>query len=162
MSEYWVPNASPVITLARAGYEDLLLQLSDETVIPEAVVTEIEAGPTNDPARRVLATGKFSVVETSRRAEILTWDLGHGETAVLSYALTNQNWTAILDDRAARTCARSYSIKHKGTLAVVIMAKQRGLIASAADVMRSLQSAGLRLDDDVIRQALKLTTGEDW
>ena len=68
--------------------------------------------------------------------EILAWDLGKGETAVLSYALTNPGWTAIIDDRAARKCAMSFSIPIKGTLAVVILAKKHGLVDSAADVLR--------------------------
>jgi len=162
MREHWVLNASPLIVLARAGLEDLLLKLPELVVVPQAVETEIQAGPAGDPARRALTAGKFSIIDAPLREEILTWDLGRGETAVLSYALSNPGWIAILDDRAARTCARSYSIPYKGTLAVVILAKQEGEIDSAANVMRSLQAAGLRLDDAVIRQALKQTVGEDW
>lgn len=162
MSERWVLNASPLIVLARAGYEDLLLKLPEQVVVPRPVETEIQVGPAGDPARQVLAAGKFSVVEVALREEILTWDLGRGETAVLSYALSNPGWSAILDDRVARNCARSYSIPFKGTLAVVILAKQQGVVDSAARVMRSLQVAGLRLDDAVIRHVLKQTVGEDW
>jgi predicted nucleic acid-binding protein len=162
MSERWVLNASPLIVLARAGLEDLLSKLPEQVVLPQAVETEIQAGPAGDPARLALAAGKFSLVDAPLREEILTWDLGRGETAVLSYALSNPGWIAILDDRAARTCARSYSIPCKGTLAVVIQAKQEGEIDSAASVMRSLQAAGFRLDETVVRQALKQTVGEDW
>jgi predicted nucleic acid-binding protein len=162
MSERWVLNASPLIVLARAGLEDLLLKLPEQVVLPQAVETEIQAGSAGDPARLALAAGKFSIVEAPLREEILTWDLGRGETAVLSYALSNPSWVAVLDDRAARTCAKSYSIPCKGTLAVVILAKQAGVIDSAADAMRLVQAAGLRLDDAIVRQALKHTVGEDW
>jgi predicted nucleic acid-binding protein len=162
MSERWVLNASPLIVLARAGYEDLLLMLPEQVVVPQAVETEIQAGPAGDPARQALSRGKFIIVDAPFREEILTWDLGRGETAVLSYALSNPGWIAILDDQAARTCARSYSIPYKGTLAVVILAKQQGEIDSAAVVMHSLKAAGLRLDEAVVREALKLTVGEDW
>ena len=162
MSGHWVLNASPLIVLARAGLEDLLLKLPEQVVVPQAVETEIHAGPAGDPARRALSAGKFSIVDAPAREDILTWDLGRGETAVLSYALSNPGWIAILDDRAARTCARSYSIPYKGTLAVIIIAKQEGEIGSAADAMRSLQAAGLRLEDAIIRQALKQTVEEDW
>ena len=161
MSERWVLDASPLIVLARAGYEDLLLKLPDQVVIPQAVEAEIQAGPAGDPARQALSSGKFSIVAAPLREEILTWDLGRGETAVLSYALSNSGWIAILDDRVARTCARSYSIPYKGTLAVVILAKKEGEIDSAAKVMCSLQAFGLRLDEAVVRQALKQTVGED-
>jgi len=94
--------------------------------------------------------------------QVLAWDLGQGETAVLSLALSEPGWTAILDDRAARKCANSLAIPVKGTLAVVILAKQRGLIPSAAEVLRALQAAGLRLDTQVIRSALERGAGETW
>ena len=87
-------------------------------------------------------------------------NLGKGETAVLSYALANPGWVAVIDDLAERKCARSFTILIKGTLAIVIQAKKRGLIVSASDAMRSLQAAGLRLDNEVIRIALKQTVNE--
>lgn len=162
MNERWVVNASPLICLAKAGYADLLLKLPDEIIVPHAVFEEIQAGPPGDPAQAILATGTFEVIKIPAAPEILAWDLGKGETAVLSYALSKPGWIAIIDDRAARKCARSFSLPIKGTLAVVILAKKHGLVASAVDVMRSLQAAGLRLDDVVIRTALKQTVGEDW
>ena len=162
MKERWVVNASPMICLAKAGQIDLLLKLPGEIIIPAVVAEEIIAGPQGDPARQVLASGKFIIVETGTLPEILAWDLGKGETGVLSYTKSNPGWTAIIDDLAARKCARSLAIPFIGTLAVVLLAKKRGLVASAADVMRSLQAAGLRLEDEVIRVAMKQIVGEDW
>ena len=158
----WVINASPLICLAKAGYLDLLLKLPDEVIVPSAVVEEIRAGQAGDLAQLALAGGKFPISEMPALPEILAWDLGKGETAVLSYALTNPGWTAIIDDRAARKCAMSFSIPIKGTLAVVILAKKHGLVNSAADVLRSLQAAGIRLDNQIIRDVLKKMTNEDW
>lgn len=158
----WIVNASPIICLGKAGYADLLLKLADEIIVPQAVVEEIQAGRSGDPAEQLIAIGKFLVAEIPAIPEILAWDLGKGETAVLSFAFANPTWTAIIDDRAARKCALSFSIPVKGTLAVVILAKKRGLVSSAADVMHSLLAAGLRLDDEVIRIALKRTVDEKW
>lgn len=158
----WVVNASPIICLAKAGYTDLLLKLPGKIIVPNAVAEEILAGPINDPARQLLVTGKLPVVEIQALPEILAWDLGKGETAVLSYALANPGWIAVIDDLAARKCARSFTILIKGTLAIVIQAKKCGLIVSASDAMRSLQAAGLRLDNEVIRIALKQTVNEEW
>jgi predicted nucleic acid-binding protein len=163
MSERWVVNASPLIVLARIGLEQLLLDLVDEVIVPRAVAVEIEAGPPEDQSRRALATGKFTVIDTpTPPTEILAWDLGSGETAVLSFALAQSGWTAILDDAAARRCARSFSIPLKGTLAVVILAKQRGLIASAAQTLQTLRSHGFRLNDPIIAEALMRMVGETW
>jgi predicted nucleic acid-binding protein len=162
MKESWVVNASPVICLAKAGQIDLLLKLPEEIVIPSIVAEEINDGPEGDPARQALAMGKLVIVETELLPEILAWDLGKGETAVLSYAKVNPGWVAIIDDLAARKCARSQEISFIGTLAVVLLAKKRRLIGSAADVLRSLQAAGLRLEDGVIRVALKQIVDEEW
>ena len=162
MTERWVLNTSPLIVLACVGQERLFHALADEVVIPRAVAVEIEAGPANDPARRVIASGDFTIVEVTPVPEILAWDLGAGETAVLSYALKEPGCTVILDDAIARKCARSFGLRLKGTLAVVILAKQHGLIPSAADVLRSLLNIGFRLDDSVVQEALSRTVGEKW
>ena len=133
--ERWVVNASPLNCLAKIGFSDLLLKLPDEIIIPSAAMEEIQAGQSGDPAQAALAFGKFPVREVPVKPEILAWDLGKGESAVFSYALSNSGWIAIIDDLAARKCARSFSIPFKGTLAVVILAKKQGLVTSAADIM---------------------------
>jgi hypothetical protein len=40
--------------------------------------------------------------------------------------------------------------------------EKRGLIPSAAKVLREVQEAGLRLEDGLIRAVLHQTVGEDW
>jgi len=162
VSERWVLNASPIIVLARVGQEHLFEGLADEVVVPRAVVDEIQAGPTSDPGRQAVASGRFTVVDAAPVPEVVAWDLGIGETAVLSYALHGSGWTVILDDAAARKCARSFGVSFKGTLAVVIVAKQHGLIPSASGVLRSLLKGGFHLDEGIIREALSRTVDEEW
>ena len=161
--ERWILNASPMIVLARAGREDLLSALAEQVVVPHAVASEIKAGPTRDRARQALAAGRFAVVEaTPPSPEILAWDLGSGETAVISLALAGEGWTAVLDDAAARRCARSFSVRVRGTLGIVILAKQCELITSAAEVLFSLQTAGFHLDDTTVSEALARTVSGRW
>ena len=163
MSERWILNASPLIVLARIDRTDLLPALTDELVVPRAVAAEIKAGLVSDPARRAIEAGEFVIVDTPLPpVEVLAWDLGVGETAVLSLALAEDGWTVILDDAMARKCARSFSQRVKGTLGIIMLAQQRGLIPSAAEVIRSLRATGLHLDDQIIREALARTTGERW
>lgn len=50
MGERWILNASPIISLARAGYAELLEQLPERAAIPRAVADEIFAGPDQGPA----------------------------------------------------------------------------------------------------------------
>jgi predicted nucleic acid-binding protein len=163
MNEQWVVNASPVIVPGKIGHLDLLTQLPQRIVIPTAVVLEIKAGPQGDAARLAVQTRMFTKVKVPNiLPELAAWDLGAGETAVLAYALAHPGWIAILDDGAARKCAKTFGIPLKGTLAVIILAKKRGLIPSAAKVLHEVQEAGLRLDDGLIRVVLHQTVGEDW
>jgi predicted nucleic acid-binding protein len=159
----WIVNASPLISLAAIHMESVLFALADQIAIPDAVAKEVLAGKRHDPAYLLVEVNKIPVLESqSIPTEIAAWDLGAGESAVLSYAYTHPGWIAILDDGMARKCAQSFSIPLKGTLSVVLLAKQAGLIPSAAQAIRELLGVGLRLQDNLIRNALRQTVGEDW
>jgi predicted nucleic acid-binding protein len=163
MAERWALNASPLIVLARVGLEHLPLSLADQVVVPRPVAEEIQAGPAQDPARLALEADRFTIVDVPPPPpELLAWDLGYGETAVLSWTIAQQGWTAILDDAEARKCARVFDVPLKGTLAVVLLAKQRGIIPSAAKTIQALLNVGFHLDHRLIRDTLLHTVGEAW
>jgi predicted nucleic acid-binding protein len=84
------------------------------------------------------------------------WDLGAGETAVLSLALADIDSAVILDDLAARKFAITYDVPLLGTLGLLIRAKHRGLIDRLAPQIPLLESAGANLSQPVIAQAMKL------
>jgi len=42
------------------------------------------------------------------------------------------------------------------------LAKKQGLLPSAADVLKSLQAIGFRLDDQIIAEALRHVVDEGW
>jgi predicted nucleic acid-binding protein len=162
VSDLWVLNASPIITLAKVDQLPLVERLASRVLVPDAVAAEILAGPATDPARDVMEKGWGTRVSaTSITPLLLAWGLGAGETAVLAVALDRQPCTAALDDASARMCARSLGVPLIGTLGIVVRAKERGLIPSAADIMRTLRASGLRLDDETIRAALR-GVGEGW
>jgi len=162
MPERWVVNASPLIVLAKIDRLNLINLLADDVLVPRAVVAEINAGPEDDPARSFLASSPFPVVDVPAHPNILGWDLGSGETAVLSYAFVQPGWKVVIDDGAARRCARAMGIPMIGTLGVILKARQLGLIPAAAPLLRALRAHGFRLDERVIRSALKAIAGEEW
>ena len=143
MSDRWVVNASPLIVFGKIGHLDLLTRLAKEIVVPQAVVTQIIAGPENDPAKLAIEAKMFQPVDAPPPTpELAAWDLGLGETAVISYALEHAGWTAILDDR-------TFGMEVKGSLAIVLLAKKRGLIPSAKQILHMMHEVGLRLDERI-------------
>lgn len=161
MSERWITDASPLITLAKVGESRLLTELCDELLVPDAVAQEVLAGPPEDPARRLLESGFGSQVAPERiPPRIVAWGLGRGETEVLALG-SLEAARVVLDDAAARRCASALGIPLIGTLGVVLRAKRSGRIGSAASLFRALRDAGFRIDDTTAQTVLQ-TVEEPW
>jgi predicted nucleic acid-binding protein len=158
-----VVNASPLIVLAKVGWLRLLEAIGSPVLVPEAVVQEILDGPFDDQARKAMEDG-WGERRTPRSIPevILEWSLGSGETAVLALSLETDGALAVLDDVEARRCARTIGVASIGTLGIVLRSAMLGTIPSAGPVLRALKSAGLYLDDAVVSEALRQTTGESW
>jgi predicted nucleic acid-binding protein len=156
VAESAVVNASPLIFLSRAGLINLLQLVSSEVIVPEAVAIEIEVRGESDPTAQALAKTSWLVVTQTPPIppQIQAWDLGPGESAVLAWAHTHVGSEAIIDDLAGRRCAAAFNIPVRGTLGLVLIAKQRGHISSARQLLYQLRQAGMYLSDQVLKEAL--------
>jgi len=155
----WIFNASPLILLGKIHQLHLLEILSPAFRIPRPVVTEIGAGPTDDPSIKWLTSTSIAnhIVDTPPTPPFLAqWDLGAGETAVLTLALADDGAAVILDDLAARKFAMTFDIPLLGTLGLLLRAKNQGLIDQLAPQIRQLESVGANLSQSVIERALNL------
>ena len=92
-------------------------------------------------------------------SDVVRWDLGIGETAVLSFALKHRGYTPVLGDMLTKRCARSLDIPTIGTGSILILAKEHGLIDSVEKSLRKLQSVGLWISEPIV-QLLKRKAGE--
>ena len=157
MAEPPVANASPVIVLARGNRLELLRVAGPRVVIPSQVAEEIRRrGPEDVTARALAETPWLEIVETGPPpAEIEAQRLGPGESAVLTWALRHPGTEAIIDDLAARRLAAELGIPTRGTLGLVLAAKQAGIIGAARPVVEELRQIGLYLSDRIIAQALR-------
>ena len=158
MSDVWVVNASPLILLGRIGRIDLLVQLAPRVVVPAGVVSELREGPSDDAARTwVEGLGIGFVADVARVDPLVaSWDLGLGESHVLTLCRVLHQAQAILDDRAARNCAASLGLACRGTLGILLLAKRKGLVTQVRPLLDALLSQGLRLENRLIVAALRL------
>jgi predicted nucleic acid-binding protein len=106
-----VINASPLIVLFKSQQADLLPQLFSEIFVPAGVWDEITVTSQKDAASQQLSSVTWAQrVEIGEiPPEVAAWDLGKGESEVLSLALKDSNLAAIIDDRAARRCSQALS-----------------------------------------------------
>lgn len=155
-----VLNASPLILLCNSDISFVLPKLFSTIVVPEAVWQEIVNGSHRDRAARMLPELDWLKKEnTNLVPEVVHWDLGAGETEVISFALNHSGYTPVLDDMLAKKCARTLGLSTLGTGTILILAKERGLIESVEQSLRTLQNVGLWISEPVI-QMLKQQAGE--
>jgi len=119
-----VVNASPLIALLGIGEERLLPALFGEVYVPRAVLEEVGAGGAKDPnASRLWSLHWLRGAEASTIPEsVQGWGLGRGESAVLALAAQIPGARAVLDDLAARRCARFLGVPVLGTGKVLVLA----------------------------------------
>lgn len=158
MAERPVVNASPLILLSKGDLLDLLRLVGDEVLVPAPVATEIERRGQNDVTVRAMVAAPWLVIVEPEPVPplIQAWDLGSGESSVLAWAYAHPGTEAVLDDLAARRCAAALGIPVRGTLGLVLAAKQRGLVPAARPLLERLRLTGMYLSDRVMNEALSL------
>jgi predicted nucleic acid-binding protein len=152
-----VVDASPFILLAKAGLLELLKLESESALVPDAVAQEIRTHEVDVAIKALEEADWIKIVPVpSVLGAIVAWDLGSGESAVLTWAHEHPGTVAIVDDAAARQCAQAWRIRTRGTLGLVLIAKQRGIFSHARPVLERLLQVGLYLDRDLMDRALAL------
>jgi predicted nucleic acid-binding protein len=144
-----VVNASPLIFLTEVGLLEILRQPGVPVLVPDVVLNEIGALGPNDPTVHAVRQSPWiQVVSTPTIPDaILVWDLDAGESAVLAVALGEPDSMAILDDQQARRCAQVLNVQTQGTLGLVLVAKQQGLVPAVRPVLEQLKQAGMYMSD---------------
>ncbi len=154
-SKPWVVNASPLILLGKLQQLDLLAMLAPSLVVPEAVIREVAAGSGLDRA----TAGSMAWARERMRPDVPVatsvslWDLGAGESQVISHCLV-MSAVAVLDDGEARACAQAHDLSLIGTLGVILRARKQGLIPAARPLIEALVSAGSFLDRSLVEREL--------
>jgi len=152
-----ITNNTPLVALWVSGYLDLLRQLFDEVWVPQAVCAEFLAA---EPALRQAALEAspwircMSLRNTQQVAVYIGLD--RGEAEVLALAKEHPPRLVIMDELRGRRYARRLRLPLTGTLGVLLLAKERGLISAIEPLVEDLLAAGLYLSPEVVVQALTL------
>ncbi|MFH1489606.1 MAG: DUF3368 domain-containing protein [Pseudomonadota bacterium] len=150
-----VVNASPLILLHKADLEFLLPALFSSIIIPSGVMDEIAIHEEDEAVQRIRSQLAFTICRVTLEPMVQAWDLGKGETDVISFAYHNPDHVSVLDDSAAKACCRSLGLRTTGTGAILILAKRDGLLNSVRESLVTLRNRGMWISDPVINLLCK-------
>jgi predicted nucleic acid-binding protein len=156
-TETLILDASPIILLGKAGLLSTISPLAESWLIPESVVTEVEDKRSIDDFCRDLEKGSRvkRVVVAEIHPVVAAWDLGQGESAVLSLAAQKPNASVVLDDLQARKCADLLEIPKVGSLGLILSTRRNGYVEAARPEIEKLRDAGLHIDPDMVDRVLQ-------
>jgi predicted nucleic acid-binding protein len=152
-----VLNNTPLAALWAIGRLDLLRDLFGEVLIPAAVREEFLSRDTGDRARVLLDAPWIHCTEVLQPKHVLAFaGLDRGEAEVLALAEELDARLIVLDEKKARRYAERLGLPKTGTVGLLLLAKERGLIESLRIWLEQLRRTGLHLSDALVQQALEI------
>lgn len=155
MNSVFILNASPIILLGKAELLRTVGPLAKLWVIPEGVAAEVEVKNADNPCFAELEYASKISREAVQQIHplVASWDLGKGESEVLSLAMQSDgDVKVVLDDLQARKCAKLLNIALIGSVGLLVMAKRVGLINAVKPEINKLTEVGLRIDPDLLTE----------
>jgi predicted nucleic acid-binding protein len=152
MREAIVSDTSCLILLEKIGELDLLEVLFRKIVITPDIAEEYRS----DLPPWILIMSP----ENAQYQKILEGILDRGEASAIALAVEQPDCLLIIDDAKARKYAQHLSLKVTGTLGVIILAKQKGIIASVKPILKKVRETDFRITEELEFRVLQ-KSGEE-
>jgi len=156
-----IADAGPLIAFAVIDGLSILQELFSSVVITDSVKDECLAKPGSDAKRieAAIETGWLVIESVADPLPPLSPSLGGGESDSIRCALQAPGDTLlIVDDRLARRYALKQGLNIVGTVRLLDLAEQRGMIGSAESHIRMMSESGYRVSTDLLRK-IRLVIG---
>lgn len=152
-----VSDTTPLSQLAKVGKLNLLHDIYGKIIIPQEVYHEVTTG--NHPAVNLVQLADWierRTISSSEKVSTLKTitNLGWGECAAMILAEELEADQLLIDDLEARRVALSRNLKITGTLGILLVAKQLGLITSVQEVLAALITKGKRINTRLYQEVL--------
>ena len=148
-----VSDTSPLNYLLLIGHSDVLPKLFGRVLTPPAVIAELlhEKSPT---LVRAWATAPPPWLEVRAPAQIdVSMDLGPGEGEAISLARELAADAVLIDERQGAAVAKQSGIFVVGTLGVLVVAADKGLLA-LPQAIAALRQTSFRASEEVYMRAM--------
>lgn len=151
-----VADASALLALAACDGLHLLDALFQTVQVPRAVLRECTV-PGKPEAERLAGYLCDKVVEIDLAEFVIAAaGIGQGELEAMALYKRLQADHLLIDDRRARKVATFNGIAVIGSLGVLLLAKDKGLVPAIRPLIEAIQNAGIYLGEQLVAQALQL------
>jgi uncharacterized protein len=148
-----VADSSPLIYLSRVGVLHVLAVLFGDVIVPRAVWEEaVETRPSAPGIDTLRQASWLRVVDNPSPQLDLGLDLG--ETAAILVAESLHADLLLIDERLGRKVAQERGLVVRGTLGVLVQARQSGVVPALKPVLEALVAEGFRIAPALLREAL--------
>ena len=150
-----VVNSTPLVALWAIKRLDLLREIFGEVLIPQAVHDEFLAAETGQRAAALATAAWIKPVALAFPGRALDFTgLDRGEAEVIALADERQASLVVIDERRGRRHAIRLGLPVTGTIGLLLLGKEEGLLDEIGPLLTHFQTIGLYLHRDLIRQAL--------
>ncbi len=152
-----VADSGPIISFARAGRLDLLKQVTNELIIPDAVFQEIVVSGDDKPGAEEVKHDlwiKRATVQDRSLLENMPGKLSRGESEAILLAKELDAYL-LVDELEARKEASRLGISYFGSLRIIKEGKNRGIILKAKPVLDELIASSTYLDESLYQRFLR-------
>jgi len=150
-----VSNTTPIISLSAIGKVEILRDLFQEIIIPEAVYEEIKAKKGYGYNAVDYAFVKVQSVQAKNHELLLSsrLDLGEAETIVLADEIRASN--VIIDENLGYMIAKEYNLNVIRTLSILLKAKEEKIIPELKPLIEQMILKGRWYSKRVYHSFLK-------
>jgi len=148
MREKVYVDTSSIIILSKIDALDLLKKIYSNVIITNIINAELNE-----------TLPSWIIVEPSYNFEqsfLKNFNIGPGESSIIMNALENDGFL-IIDDLKARKIAATLSLRFTGSIGVLVIAKDLGLIHSVKFYLEKIQATNFRIIEALIIKTLEIT-----
>ena len=145
-----VTDSSALIALCGIGHVPLLEDLFERTIVPVEVWQELADKVDAPEPGLILPLRGLNVLPPRGPAPAEASTLGSGERSAIAIALEHPGAWLLVEELRARKIARRLGLDVRGTLAVLVEAKRRGLVPAIGPLVERLTANGVWLGPALI------------
>jgi predicted nucleic acid-binding protein len=146
MSKIIISDTSCFIILSKIRQLEILQKLFGNVVTTPEIADEF--------GENLPDWVEIVVVKDKYKQQLFEIQVDKGESSAMALSLEIKNSLLIIDDYKARKLAKTLGINYTGTIGILILAKNKGIISSIKPVLEQIKATNFRISAELELQAL--------